>query len=95
MARNVCQEKIFANFTTCLCGQNFYPVNSLSHIDDYTEDMTTFTALAKIYSGKYFCNTRVAGIGKIFVQRKFSAIRCGNKENPDITVYSATLYYVH
>ena len=37
--------------------------------------MVTFTALAKIYSSEYFCNARVAGIGEIFVQRKFSAIR--------------------
>ena len=40
-----------------------YPVNFLSHIiDDYTEDMATFTALAKIYSSEY-----LAGIGEIFV----------------------------
>ena len=30
---------------------------------------------AKIYYSKYFCNVRVAGIGKISVQQKFSAIR--------------------
>ena len=47
----------------------------MSRIDDYTEDMVTFTALAKIYSSEYFCNARVAGIGEIFVQRNFSAIR--------------------
>ena len=49
-------------------------LNFLSHIDDYTKDMATFTALVKIYSGKYFCNARVAGIGEIFVQRKVLAI---------------------
>ena len=75
IAENFHQEKIFANFTTCLHGQNFYPANFLSHIDDYTEDMATFTALAKIYSSEYFCNARVAGIDEIFVQRKFSAIQ--------------------
>ena len=37
-------------------------------IDDYIEDMAIFTALAKIYSTKYFCNTKVAGLGEIFVQ---------------------------
>ena len=68
MAGNVCQEKIFTNFTTCLHWRNFYPANFLSRIDDYTEDMATFTALAKIYSSEYFCNARVAGIGEIFVQ---------------------------
>ena len=71
MAGNIRQEEIFANFSTCLHGRNFYPVNFLSHIDDYTEDMVTFTALVKIYSSENFCNARVAGIGKIitlFVQ---------------------------
>ena len=41
---------------------------------DYIKDMATFTALAKVYSTEYFCNTKVAGVGKIFVQQKFSAI---------------------
>ena len=69
------KEKIFTNFTTCLNGRNFYPANFLSRIEDYTEDMATFTILVKIYSSEYFCSARVAGIGEIFVQRKFSAIR--------------------
>ena len=34
--------------------------------------MVTFTALAKII--QYFCNTKVVGLGEIFVQRKTSAI---------------------
>ena len=29
-------------------------------VNDYTEDMATFTALVKIYSTEYFCNTKVA-----------------------------------
>ena len=33
--------------------------------------MATFTALAKIYSTEYFCNTKVAGLGETFVQQKF------------------------
>ena len=37
--------------------------------------MATFTVLAKIYSIKYFCNTKAAGLGKIFIQQKISAIR--------------------
>ena len=53
----------------------FLSVNFLSRDNDYIEDMATFTALAKIYSTEYFCNAKVAGIGEIFVQRKFSAIR--------------------
>ena len=42
---------------------------------DYIEDMATFTILAKIYSIKYFCNTKISGLGEIFVKRKFSCIR--------------------
>ena len=37
--------------------------------------MATFTALANIYFTEYFCNTKVAGLGEIFVQRKFCRIR--------------------
>jgi hypothetical protein len=29
--------------------------------------MAIFTALAKIYSTKSFCNTEVAGLGEIFI----------------------------
>ena len=34
----------------------------------------TYTALAKIYSTEYFCSTKVAGLGEVFVQRKLLAI---------------------
>ena len=37
--------------------------------------MATFTALAKTYSIKYFYNTKVPGLGKIFVKQKFPAIQ--------------------
>ena len=65
----------------------------LSHefFDGYTEDMATFTALAKIYSSEYFCNARVAGIGEIFVQRKFSAIRYHKFINSSIIARSLLL----
>ena len=42
-------------------------MNFLPYVNDYKEDMVTFTALAKIYSTEYFCNTKVAGLGEIFV----------------------------
>ena len=42
------QEKIFANFATCCCWRNFLSTNFLSRVNDYIEDMVTFTALAKI-----------------------------------------------
>ena len=37
----------------------------------------TFTALVKIYSIEYFCTAKVhvAGLGEMFVQQKFLAIR--------------------
>ena len=61
---------------SALYWRNFYCVNFLScvYVNDYIEDMATFTALAKIYSTEYFCNTKVAGLGEIFVQRKFCHI---------------------
>ena len=36
--------------------------------------MAIFTTWAKINSVKYFCNTRVAGLSEIFVQRKVLAV---------------------
>ena len=39
----------------------------LSCVNDY---MATCIALAKTYSAEYFCNTKVAGLGRIFVQQK-------------------------
>ena len=61
---NFRQEKIFTNFTT----SGNLSVNFLPGVNDYIEDMATFTTLAKIYSPEYFCNTKGAGLGKIFVQ---------------------------
>ena len=46
----------------------------LSHVNDYIEPMVTFTTWAKVYSAKYFCNARVAGLCEIFVEQKFSAV---------------------
>ena len=37
--------------------------------------MATFSALVKIFSTKFFGNTKVAGLGKIFIQQKFSHIQ--------------------
>ena len=67
--------EIFANFAICSHWRNFLSCKFLSCVNDYIEDMATFTALVKIYSTKYFCNTKVAGLGEIFVKRKFSCIR--------------------
>ena len=64
---NFHQEKIFANFAICSHWQNLYHANFLSCVNDYIEDLATFTALAKIYSIKYFCNTKVSGLGEVHV----------------------------
>ena len=64
---NFHQEKIFTHFAICSYWRNFYHTNFLSYINDYIEDMATFTALVKIYSIDYFCNTKVSGLGEIFV----------------------------
>ena len=68
---NFRQEKFFANFTTCSHWRSFLSTKFFSCVNDYIEDMVTFTALAKIYSIEYFCNTKVTGLGEIFVQRIF------------------------
>ena len=70
--RNFHQEKFLPS---ALIDKNFITRIFLSCVNDYIEDMATFTALAKIYSTKYFCNTKVGGLGKIFVQRNFCRIR--------------------
>ena len=51
---------LLAKFLLCKC---------LSCVNDYIEDIAP---LAEIYSTKYFCNTKVAGLGEIFVQQKMS-----------------------
>ena len=38
----------------------------------------TFTALVKKFSMNFFCNTKVAGLGKIFIQCKFPCIQQGH-----------------
>ena len=54
--------------------------------------MATFTASAKIYSTKYFCNTKgtLAGLGKIFVQRKSLAIQYVLSVSPLTHTYNYT-----
>ena len=63
--------KYVEGFTTCSHWQNIYHSNLLSCVNDYIEDIATFTALAKIYSTEYFCNTKVAGLGEIFSTKNF------------------------
>ena len=68
------QEK-FSPISTSVFVDKLLSVNFLSCVNDYSENMATFTALVKIYSTEYFCNTEVAGLGKIFVQQKVLAIQ--------------------
>ena len=58
-----------------LMGEIFIPRTFLSRVNDYLAPMAIFTAWVKIYFAKYFCNARVGGLGEIFVQQKFSAVR--------------------
>ena len=67
ICRNFRQEKIFTNLAICSYWRNFYCVNFLSCVNDYVEDVATFTALVKIYSTEYFCNTKVGGLDENFV----------------------------
>ena len=64
-----------------LIGENFITLIFCPLLMISIEDMATFTALAKIYSSKFFCNTKVAGLGEIFVQRKFPHIRQSEELN--------------
>ena len=43
----------------------------LSCVNDYIENMMTFTTLAKIYSIEYFCSTKVPGLGEILSSKNF------------------------
>ena len=69
-------HKVCTNISEILYSQKFSPVSPpalmgeilLSCVDDYIEDMVTFTTLEKIYPTEYFCNTKVAGLDEIFVQ---------------------------
>ena len=53
----------------------FYHIKFLSCVKDCIEDMVTLTALAKISTSNFFCNTKVVELGEIFIQRKFSHTR--------------------
>ena len=61
----------FCRFCHQLSLAKFLSCEFLSRVNDYIEDMVTFTALAKIYSTKYFCNTKVSGVGKILSSENF------------------------
>ena len=67
--------EIFCQFAICFYWLNFYHANSLPCVNDYIDSIAPFTVLVKSYSTKYFCNTKVAGLGEISVQRKFCHIR--------------------
>ena len=53
--------------------------NFFSRINDYTMDMATFTALAKIKSGEISCNTQVLALAKFFSHEIFPLY--GNYKN--------------
>ena len=49
----------FHQFRHLLLLAKILSTNFLFCVNDYIEDMVTFTALVKIYSTKYFCSTKV------------------------------------
>ena len=57
-------------------------------VNNYIEDMATFTALVKIYFTKYFCNAKVTGLGE-FLSSKNSAIQYNS-----YTMYSCSAIIV-
>ena len=90
IAKNICVEKNFAISSTVLMRKKLSH-KFLSHVNEYMymyiEPMATFTT---------WTNANVAGLGDIFVQRKFSAVQynttlmhqsCGNYDwaNTQIT----------
>ena len=58
------RRKFLPISSSALIGEIFIAHNFLSRANDYIEDMATFATLAKIYSTKYFCNTKVARLGE-------------------------------
>ena len=65
----------FRKFRHLFSLAKFLSWNFLSRVNDCINNMATFTTLAKIYSTKYFCNTKVSELGEIFIKRKLSHIR--------------------
>ena len=64
----------FCQFRHLLSLAKFLSHEFLSCVNDYIEDMATLIALVKIYFTEYFCNTKLAGLGEIFVKQKFLRI---------------------
>ena len=60
----------FSPISPSALGGEIFIHEFLSCIDDCIEDMA-FTALTKIYSIEYFCNTKAAGLGKFLSSKKF------------------------
>ena len=65
-------------------------------VNDYTEDMATF-AILKIYSTQYFCklNAKVAGLGEIFAQWKFSAVSANHFLEECLKVCTLVFKYMY
>ena len=61
------RRKVLRTLPPGLVGQNLFR-KFLSCVNHYIQHMATFIMSAKFYFTEYFCNTRVAGLAKIFVQ---------------------------
>ena len=70
-----CAQKLLIPCVEFSPGENFHtfrhPLSlvKLYHVNFYhgKQDMATFTVLAKILSIKFFCNTKIPGLGEIFI----------------------------
>ena len=58
-------------------------------------DMAAFAALAKIYSIKYFCNTKVPRLGENFVQRKFLYVTVPGKTRHVAKILKIAIAHLH
>ena len=67
---NFCQEKI-SSISPLLSLAKILPANFLSCVNNHIQDMANFTALVKICSTEYFCNTEVAGLVKFLSSENF------------------------
>ena len=67
-AGNFCLKNFFAFSPPALTCKIFNPMKCLSQVNDYIEPIAIFITWMKIYSTKYICNARAAGLGGILVQ---------------------------
>ena len=76
----------FRQFRHLLLLAKILSVNIFLCVNDYIVDMATFTALAKIKSGKLFMQYMSAGFGENFLPRNVSTIQYLGQGNQEISL---------